>query len=221
MKKQILALASIVMIGGVMTFTSCSKEDLTAPVLSITGGNSATQNLPSTAGAGTWTNPTATATDDEDGDISSSVSVSGTVDPNTAGTYTLTYSVSDAAGNTASETVTVTIVNSADYLEGAYNGSDVCQISGSYTYTANVSASNSVNGAMTINNFAAFGTGINVAVSLSGTAISMNAQPIGTTGNLLSGSGTVTNTTTPIFDINFTWTDGTNTESCASNYTHQ
>jgi len=220
MKKQIIALASIVMIGGAFMMTSCSKEDITAPVITISGGNSVTQNLPSTAGAGTWSNPTATATDDEDGDISSSISVTGTVDPNTANTYTLTYTVSDAAGNTATETLTVNIVNVADFLEGGYNGADTCQVSGTYTYNATVSASNTVNGAITINNFAAFGTGINVAASATTTAISMNAQPIGTTGNLLSGSGVITSST-PQFHITFTWTDGTTTESCDSWYTHQ
>ena len=36
--------------------------------------------------------------------------MSGTVDVNTTGTYTLTYTVADAAGNTASLTRTVKVV---------------------------------------------------------------------------------------------------------------
>ena len=43
----------------------------------------------------------ASASDDVDGDISASIAVSGSVNTNVAGLYTLTYSVSDDAGNTA------------------------------------------------------------------------------------------------------------------------
>lgn len=222
MKKQIFAFASIVMIAGVFTMTSCSKEDITAPVITVSGGNSVSQNLPSTAGNGSWTNPTATATDDEDGDISSSVSVTGTVDPNTAGTYTLTYTVSDAAGNTATETVTVNVVNSADYLEGGYNAHDTCQVTTPFNYTSNVSASNTVNGNMVINNFGAFGTGININAALSGTSITIAAsQSLGGSASIVAASGTVTNTTTPVFGVTYTWTDGSSSEVCISVYTHQ
>ncbi|MFP4502588.1 MAG: DUF5011 domain-containing protein [Candidatus Hydrogenedentota bacterium] len=48
-----------------------------------------------------FTDPWVIATDNEDGDISDSVQVSGAVDPSVVGDYTLTYTVSDAAGNDA------------------------------------------------------------------------------------------------------------------------
>lgn len=223
MKKQIFAFASIVMIAGVFTMTSCSKEDITAPVITVTGGNTVAQNLPSSAGAGTWTNPTATATDDEDGDISSSISVTGTVDPNTAGTYTLTYTVSDAAGNTATETVAVTVSNTADYLEGSYLGRDTCQVTAPFNYNPNptVSASNTVNGNFVINNFGGFGASININAALSGTTISVAAsQSLGGSASIVAASGSVTNTTTPVFMITYTWTDGSSNEVCISTYTH-
>jgi formylglycine-generating enzyme required for sulfatase activity len=57
-----------------------------------------------------WVDPGVEAHDVRDGNLTSSVSVSGTVDVNTTGTYTLTYTVSDAAGNAASLTRTVNIV---------------------------------------------------------------------------------------------------------------
>lgn len=217
MKKQIFSLASIVMIAGAMTFTSCNQEDVTAPVITITGGNTINHVLNAT-----FTAPAATATDDEDGDVTSTITVDASaVNVNATGTYTVTYSVTDAAGNTATETLSVTVYNQAAYLSGTYNGADTCQVSGTYTYTANINVSTTTNGTFTVNNFAAFGTSINVTASANGTAISMSAQPIGTTGNLLSGSGTVTNTTIPVIHITFTWTDGTTTESCESWYTHQ
>jgi trimeric autotransporter adhesin len=220
MKKQILALASIVMIGGVMTFTSCKQDDITAPVVNVTGGNAQSQNLPSTAGAGTWTNPTATATDDEDGDVSSSITVTGTVDPNTAGSYTLTYTVSDAAGNTATETVTVSIVNSADFLERTYvNCHDTCQVTAPFNYTAIGTASNTVNGNFTINNFGGFGTSINVNAALSGSNISVGAsQSLGGSASIVACSGAVTSTSPAEFGLTYTWTDGASNEVCISLY---
>ena len=216
MKKQILALASIALIGGAITFTSCKQDDITAPVITITGGNTVSHTLNAA-----WTNPTATATDDEDGDLSSSISVSGTVNENLSGTYTLTYTVSDAAGNTASETVTVTVANSAAYLAGNYtNVADVCQISGSYTHNDVITVSTTTNGSISDQNFGGFGTSISINMTVSGTAITIPAQPVGTQGNILNGSGTITATADPVFNLNWTWTDGSNTESCTSAYDH-
>lgn len=55
---------------------------------------------------GTYSEPGAVAVDNNDGVITGSISIGGdTVDETTVGTYTLTYDVTDAAGNTA---VTVT-----------------------------------------------------------------------------------------------------------------
>ncbi|WP_376740820.1 DUF5011 domain-containing protein [Listeria booriae] len=51
-----------------------------------------------------------TATDDRDGDVTDSVQVTANdVDTSQAGTYHVTYSVKDAAGNIATKTITVTV----------------------------------------------------------------------------------------------------------------
>lgn len=55
-----------------------------------------------------------TANDMEDGDITSSVKVSGTVDTQTEGVYELTYSVTNSAGKTASESCKVTVTAKSD-----------------------------------------------------------------------------------------------------------
>ncbi|CAL2104560.1 PKD domain-containing protein [Tenacibaculum sp. 190130A14a] len=81
--------------------------DVTAPTISLNGDAMVT-----VIQGETFTDPGATAVDDLDGDISANIVVGGaTVDVNTLGTYVITYNVSDAAGNAATEvTRTVEVV---------------------------------------------------------------------------------------------------------------
>jgi hypothetical protein len=232
MKKHLLTIASVAMIAGVVSFSSCKKDDTTAPTITVTGGNTQSQSLPSIAGNGTWSNPSATAADDVDGDISTSVTVSGTVDPNTAGNYTLTYTVSDAAGNTSTETVTVSVVNDAAFLGNVsasvptsanYAAHDTCQVTPAYNYSPTVLVSSTVNNAFKITNFGAFGTSIIVNASLSGSSINIPAsQSLGGSASIVAASGAVTSAVAPVrFGVTYTWTDGSSNEVCISTYTHQ
>src|SRR5437762_984328 len=131
MNKKIL-FPALLMSGMYLLFLAgCSKdEDTIAPVISLSGGNSLTYSLPSTAGsASSWTEPGFTANDDKDGAVTSSVSVSGasSVNLNRKGTYTVSYSVSDKAGNSTTETRTIHVVNDAEAFAGAYNNcADTC-----------------------------------------------------------------------------------------------
>ena len=59
------------------------------------------------------------AHDDHDGDLTAAVQVDGAVDPNTAGTYTVTYTVTDAAGNTAAAERVVTVRDEAEPVQGS------------------------------------------------------------------------------------------------------
>lgn len=78
--------------------------DTTAPTITLLGDN------PTYVEQGdTYTEAGATASDDRDGDISANVTVTGTVNPNVAGSYTLSYNVSDSTGNAAT-TVTRTVI---------------------------------------------------------------------------------------------------------------
>ena len=61
-----------------------------------------------------WAEPGVAAHDARDGNLTSAVTVSGTVDVNSTGTYLLTYSVSDAAGNEVNATRTVTVSDTTD-----------------------------------------------------------------------------------------------------------
>ena len=71
--------------------------DTTPPVITLVGANPLFIEF-----GATYTDPGAIATDDVDGDLSSSIVVGGdTVNTSALGPYTVTYNVSDAAGNPA------------------------------------------------------------------------------------------------------------------------
>ena len=81
--------------------------DGTAPVISLNGNTTVTLFQ-----GQAFIEEGASALDNVDGDVSANINISGEVDTNTAATYTLTYSVSDAAGNQASIERTVVVTNS-------------------------------------------------------------------------------------------------------------
>ena len=80
--------------------------DTTAPVITINGASTINLNLGTT-----YTEQGATASDDFDGDITANIIVGGAVDVNTAGSYFITYDISDNAGNIATQVIrTVNII---------------------------------------------------------------------------------------------------------------
>ena len=88
-----------------VTRTVNITPDVTKPVITITGGDIAhEQGTP-------YTDLGATALDNIDGDITSSISVENNVDSDTAGTYTVVYSVSDSSGNAADQKTRTVIVS--------------------------------------------------------------------------------------------------------------
>ena len=76
--------------------------DVTKPVITLKGDNPM-ELIQGTA----YSEPGATATDDVDGKVT--VTITGSVDKDTVGTYTLTYTAKDSAGNTAVSTRTVKV----------------------------------------------------------------------------------------------------------------
>jgi len=79
--------------------------DTTAPVISLLGENNISINV-----GDLYTDAGATASDDIDGDISSNISITNLVNTAIAGSYTVTYNVSDAAGNSATPIVRNVVV---------------------------------------------------------------------------------------------------------------
>jgi hypothetical protein len=81
-----------------VTRTVNITPDATIPAITLLGETEVSLELGST-----YTDAGATAADNIDGDITANIAVVSTVDVNTVGTYTVTYNVSDAAGNAAAE----------------------------------------------------------------------------------------------------------------------
>lgn len=82
------------------------QPDTAKPELELFGGASTTH----TAGQA-WAEPGVAAHDVRDGNLTHLVRIIGTVDVNKKGTYKLTYSVSDAAGNEAAVERNVTVIS--------------------------------------------------------------------------------------------------------------
>jgi hypothetical protein len=102
--EALLVTLGVVMLDNV-TEDSTTPPDTAFPVITILGDNPATVELGST-----YTDAGATS------DGGETVSSSGSVDPNTLGTYTITYSATDAAGNTSTATRTVNVIDSTATL---------------------------------------------------------------------------------------------------------
>ena len=91
-----------------VTRTVTITADVTVPVITLVGDATVSLELGST-----YTDAGATAVDNIDGTITSNIATVNTVDVNTVGTYSVTYNVSDAAGNSATQ-VTRTVTITAD-----------------------------------------------------------------------------------------------------------
>ncbi|MCL6296355.1 immunoglobulin-like domain-containing protein, partial [Jejuia spongiicola] len=100
--------------------------DTTAPVITLVGSSPVNLNV-----GDTYTDDGATANDNKDGDITANIVVGGdTVNTGVASTYIVTYNVSDAAGNAATEVtrtvivedVPTTVVLHEGYFESGWDG---------------------------------------------------------------------------------------------------
>jgi formylglycine-generating enzyme required for sulfatase activity len=81
------------------------QPDTANPELELFGGAAITRE----AGQA-WAEPGVEAHDARDGNITDQIVVTGSVDMNSTGTYLLTYTVQDGAGNSATTTRTITVV---------------------------------------------------------------------------------------------------------------
>jgi chitodextrinase len=127
------------------TRTVTVNADTTAPVITLIGASSLTLDL-----GDTYTEQGATAADNIDGDLTSSIVVTGTVNTNVAAAYSVTYSVSDAAGNASSATRTVTVNPDTIAPEITLNGSSTVNVTVGDSYTdAGATATDNIDGDLT------------------------------------------------------------------------
>lgn len=220
MKKLFFVLASAVLVSGMATFTSCTTEDTAKPVITITDDTEA-YNRVEQFSASAYTDRGATATDEKDGTLS--VTAAGTVDMNNAGDYTITYTATDAAGNTATETRAVT-VDGGLFLAGSYTVEDFVGSTSTGTYAETITTSS-----LSYNriNFTKFGFYQNATVygTIEGKTITIPTQTLNcglapnNKDHTFSGSGTFTNINPLTFTINFTDVSSDGTFTCHDVYT--
>ena len=122
--------------------TGCSKDDTTAPVVTLNGASSITLSLNSSA----WSDLGATASDEEDGTTSVTSDASST-NPNVnhTGVYTITYTSTDAAGNVGTAIRTITVKNDAEDFAGIYTITDTTVAGSPYTWTDTVTVDETLN----------------------------------------------------------------------------
>ncbi|WP_083426215.1 immunoglobulin-like domain-containing protein [Tenacibaculum todarodis] len=173
--------------------------DTTVPIITLNG--SSTMNL--TLGD-SFTDPGATATDNVDGNLTSSIVVTGTVNTASAGTYTLNYNVSDAAGNAATQvTRTVNVDEPAGDTEAPTAPTNL--VASNITETTatlswNASSDNvGVTAYEVFSNGTSIGTvtstGANITGLTANTAYSYTVRALDAAGNVSSTSNTETFTT--------------------------
>ena len=173
-----------------------SGPDTEAPVITLNG--SATINLNQ---GEAYTELGATATDNVDGNLTSSIVTTGTVNTSIAGTYTLTYSVSDAAGNNASATRTVNVIADTTAPVITLNGASTITLELGQVYTEQgATATDNVDGNLTSSIVTTGTVNVNVAGTYTVTYSVSDAA-----GNNASAIRTVTvnpDTTAPVIILN-------------------
>jgi formylglycine-generating enzyme required for sulfatase activity len=120
------------------------KPDTANPELELFGGAGITRE----AGQA-WAEPGAAGHDARDGNLTASITIIGTVDMNTTGTYVLTYSVADAAGNEANASRTVTVVDTTNPVLTLLGDANMSQAKDSAWVDPGATASDSLDGNLT------------------------------------------------------------------------
>ena len=159
-------------------------NDATAPVVTLNGSATMTAECHTS-----FTDPGATASDSCDGALS--VTVSGSVNVNAVGSYTLTYSATDSSGNTGTATRTVNVVDTTAPVVTLNGANPMTVTQGSVFVDPGATANDSCTGSL--------------PVSVSG---SVNTSVIGTytlTYSATDASGNTGTATRTVFVVyNFT-----------------
>lgn len=137
--------------------------DKTPPVLTLNGNAVETVEQ-----CGTFTDPKAVAIDANDGNISSAIIITGSVNTSVVGDYVITYTVSDAQGNTATKTRTVKVVDTKK--PGIYDvgnrivNKTVVKVQIQSTFVDNIYGLDECNGQIAVTKTPGFNGPVNTAV---------------------------------------------------------
>jgi len=189
MKKNILTLTALTLLASSVVFTSCKKDDITNPEVTLIGSDM-TVSL-----QGTYTDPGATAEDNKDGKLSPAMS--GNVNTNLKGVYEITYTATDAAGNSGTAVRKVTVVNDADVMNGTYA---VSGTPGPYTFSQTITASSTKNNRIIFSKFGDYVGNTSIYADVTGSTVDLPSQTAIQVGNpaadrTFSGTGNKTSTT--------------------------
>ncbi len=158
MKKLLISLSFASLMLSLVFLSSCSKDDTTAPVVSLVGDASIELSLNTSS----WTDPGATASDDEDGTVSvSSDNSSSNPNLNLVGTYSITYTAIDAAGNVGTAVRSVRVKNDAEGFAGNYAVHDTCP-GVVFNYTQTIAVHTTLNNRVIFSKFANYANNTNI-----------------------------------------------------------
>jgi len=183
MKTNVVAIAVFSIVAfSFLIVSSCKKTNNTPPVVTLNGASSYTISLQSN-----YTELNAKALSNQNAIITPVVS--GSVNTNLVGTYTITYTATDNIGNIGTATRTVTVVNDANIYSGTYTCTDTA-LGGNSPFTQVVTASTTLNNLILFSKFANLsGNNTIEAILTGGTAFSI----IDATVNGLGANGCTLN----------------------------
>jgi len=186
MKTNVVAIAVFSIVAfSFLIVSSCKKTNNTPPVVTLNGASSYTISLQSN-----YTELNAKALSNQNAIITPVVS--GSVNTNLVGTYTITYTATDNIGNIGTATRTVTVVNDANIYSGTYTCTQVVTASTTlnnlilFSKFANLSGNNTIEAILTggtafsiidatVNGLGANGCTLNYSANGVGAAITSNA----------------------------------------------
>jgi hypothetical protein len=193
MKKTIMIAALALLGSSTLLMNGCKKDDTTAPVVTVNDGSSRTVIL---------NNPISDpgAKSDDGSSVTSNWS-STNPDFTTAGTYTVTYTATDGAGNTGTAVLTVNVnIDRSTYIWNGYSALDSAASTGYFTWSGSITAG--AGSTIIISNFS--GTLQNCIATVSGANLTIASQTVG--AYTIVGSGTMNNKGDK---INLAYNDGT------------
>ncbi|NLS14052.1 DUF5011 domain-containing protein [Vibrio sp. SM6] len=125
------------------------EEDETPPVVTLVGPSTVRVQL-----GGVYTEQGATAQDNIDGAIEANkVAISGQVDVNTVGNYTITYTATDAAGNVGTATRTVIVYEAGEVTNLIVNGDFEAELGETWVLQEGVGTTEIVDGQLVISDY--------------------------------------------------------------------